>query len=101
MSVEYILWALKVIEQFCEHLGIKCFVIPYPGEEVVEVEMKAKKSSGSRSKSAVLPESPLPLSKQTSRSPSKTTPKKTVAFTVVERENEVVGLRRSPRNKNK
>ncbi|KAJ3308266.1 hypothetical protein HDV04_001497 [Boothiomyces sp. JEL0838] len=29
ITIEYILWAVKVVEQFCDHLNIKCFTIPY------------------------------------------------------------------------
>jgi hypothetical protein len=29
LVVDYTLWAMKVIEQMCDHLNIKCFVIPY------------------------------------------------------------------------
>jgi ethanolaminephosphotransferase len=28
--VDYCLWSIKTVEQFCSHLKIKCFSIPYP-----------------------------------------------------------------------
>ncbi|KAJ3372191.1 hypothetical protein HDU91_004126 [Kappamyces sp. JEL0680] len=29
IAIEYVLWAVKVVEQICHHLNIQCFVIPY------------------------------------------------------------------------
>ncbi len=29
IALDYTFWAVKLVEQFCSHLNIKCFSIPY------------------------------------------------------------------------
>lgn len=36
LFLNYWLWAIKVIDQISKHLGIKCFVIPYPKQETTK-----------------------------------------------------------------
>lgn len=49
---DYIFWNIKVVDQFCKHLGIKCFTIPYGKVSVSSSSTTEKKIKSSKEKRA-------------------------------------------------
>ncbi|KAI8929048.1 CDP-alcohol phosphatidyltransferase-domain-containing protein [Entophlyctis helioformis] len=52
ITLDYTLWVLTVIHQFCTHLGIKCLTIPYPPPEPLSLEQLDSTPSTPRSAAA-------------------------------------------------